>query len=363
MGHGSISSAKTAELSLHLAGGTATDARRLRRVLGSPRRWWRLSADAWRRAGLTPRLTSALADERRREGARSARARARALGVRLVHHHEVGYPPALREVTRAPLCLWVAGRWPPPPEAVALVGARAATPYGRSTAHGLGGLAAEHGVAVVSGLARGIDRWALEGCLEAGGWPVAVVGSGIDVPYPREHATLQAEVARVGTVLAEVPPGSPPRAHHFPSRNRVIAALARLVVVVEADLRSGSLITARHALELGREVAAVPGRIDVPQSRGTLRLLADGAHLVTDLDGWGETLRDLVAGPACEPPRARDGPLARRVLSRLHEGGRSVAELSRALGTGEEALRPVLFTLQLEGRVRPEGDERYALRA
>lgn len=362
MSHRGASSWKTAELSLHLAGGTAAEARRLRRAFGGPHRWWQLPADAWRRAGLTGRLAEALAEQRRREGARAACARATDLGVRVVFHHEAAYPPILREVTRAPLCLWVQGRWPPPSRAVALVGARAATPYGRATAHALGALAADQDVAVVSGLARGIDRWALEGCLEAGGWPIAVVGSGIDVPYPREHAALQAEIAGAGTVLAEVPPGAPPLARHFPSRNRVIAALCRLVVVVEADLRSGSLITARHALDLGREVAAVPGRVDVPQARGALRLIEDGARLVTDLDAWGGTLSEIVAAPAREDDRPRDGPLARRVLSRLGEGAHDVDALARALAADAASLRATLFTLQLQGRVRREGAEGYALR-
>lgn len=161
--------------------------------------------------------------------------------------------------------------------AVGIVGARKCSPYGIRTAESLGFQLAKLGLLVVSGLARGVDTAAVQGALQAGGPAAAVLGCGLDVVYPPENRALYEDVAENGLLLSEYPPGTRPLAHHFPVRNRIISGLSLGVVVVEGRAASGALITARHALEQGRDVFAVPGNIDSPMSVGPNRLLRDGA--------------------------------------------------------------------------------------
>lgn len=166
---------------------------------------------------------------------------------------------------------------------VAIVGSRRATAYGRRTAEELAGALARAGVVVVSGLALGIDGAAHRGCLAAGGPTVAVLGSGPDVLSPSSHAGLGRQILRTGLIVSEFLPGDPPLAHHFPRRNRILAALADAVVVVEAAARSGALITVGHALDLGRDVFAVPGLLGAPSSQGSNALIRDGAGMITSV--------------------------------------------------------------------------------
>ena len=166
--------------------------------------------------------------------------------------------------------------------AVAVVGTRRCTPYGETAAEKLGYGLAAGGAAVISGLARGIDAAAARGALRAGGITVGVVGNGLDVHYPRESRYLYEDVAAAGVLLSEYPPGTEPAPAHFPVRNRILSGLSNAVLVVEAPEKSGALITAATALEQGRDVFAVPGPIDAPDSVGCNRLIRDGAGLVTD---------------------------------------------------------------------------------
>lgn len=166
---------------------------------------------------------------------------------------------------------------------VAIVGTRSATSYGERIAHDLAATLARAGACVVSGLARGIDAAAHRGALDAEGATVAVLGTGVEVSYPRAHARLQSTIAERGLLVSELAPGHPAHAGSFPRRNRIIAALASVTVVVEAGVRSGALITATQALEMGRTVAAVPGPIDLPQARGSNELLRDGAALIASV--------------------------------------------------------------------------------
>jgi DNA processing protein len=212
------------------------------------------------------------------------------------------------------------------------VGARRCTAYGRRLARRFGAALARGGAVVVGGLARGIDSAAHRGALEAGGATIAVLGSGLDRVYPPEHDGLAAAIAEEGAVISEFPLGAPPRRHHFPRRNRIIAGLAYGVVVVEAALRSGSLITAMLALEAGREVFALPGPVDSDLSRGTHRLLREGASLVEEP---AEILEDLGLGPdetETARPREPDDPTARRILAAIpHDRSRLVDELVQEL--------------------------------
>ena len=174
--------------------------------------------------------------------------------------------------------------------AVAIVGSRAASPYGLAVADRLASDLASRGIVIVSGLARGVDSAAHRGALAGGGATLAVLGSGADIIYPGEHASLAREIERSGLVMSELAPGTPPRPRFFPLRNRIISGLSRAVVVIEAGEKSGSLITARSALEQGRDVLAVPGNVLSGRNRGAHALLRDGAKIVESADDILEEL-------------------------------------------------------------------------
>ena len=192
------------------------------------------------------------------------------------------YPDRLRNIYDPPVLLYGRGRMPLFDEeaAVSVVGTRTCTPYGISAAEALGYQLAKEGAVVVSGLAKGIDGASHRGALRAGGFTAAVLGGGVDVVYPAENRRLYEDIAATGVLLSEYPPGTEPMGSHFPVRNRILSGLSLAVLVVEAPERSGALITANTALEQGRDVFAVPGPIDAPNSRGSNRLIRDGAGLV-----------------------------------------------------------------------------------
>ncbi|TLY26283.1 MAG: DNA-protecting protein DprA [Nitrospirae bacterium] len=215
------------------------------------------------------------------------------------------YPAWLRAIHDPPAVLYCDGSVEPGDrQAVAIVGARKATPYGLRVTETLASELSGLGFTIVSGFARGIDAAAHRAALEAGGRTIAVLGCGLDVDYPPGHAPLRAEIAAGGAVLTEFVPGTPPYATNFPRRNRIISGLALGVVVVEATEESGSLITARLALEQGREVFAVPGPLDAPTSRGPHGLIKQGAKLVETVDDVVEELLPQVERPLLRPVRA-----------------------------------------------------------
>jgi len=244
---------------------------------------------------------------------------ASALGIRALGITEPGYPPALAAIPDPPPVLWVLGSMDAADaRLVAIVGSRAASSYGLAVAERLGEGLARAGVTVVSGMARGCDAAAHAGALAASGRTLAVLGSGADVVYPAEHRLLYQRIAAAGAVVTEWAPGTPPRAGHFPLRNRIISGLCRATVVVEASDKSGSLITAACALEQGRDVMAVPGPVVGERHRGSHALLRDGARLVASAE---DILEEL--GWA-------NGPVAARV-----EGGR-LDPLLTLMGAGED---------------------------
>ena len=199
---------------------------------------------------------------------------------------DAAYPARLCEIYNAPLLLYGKGALPlfDDEAAVTVVGTRDRTPYGVQVAEELGYELAKRGAVVVSGLAKGIDAAAHRGALRAGGFTAAILGCGVDVVYPAENRRLYEDILATGVILSEYPPGTRPEGWHFPERNRIMSGLSLATVVVEADRDSGALITARAALEQGRDVFAVPGPIHAPQSRGCNELIRDGAGLVTC--GW-----------------------------------------------------------------------------
>jgi DNA processing protein len=258
----------------------------------------------------------------------------------------------------------VRGRWPLPERPrVAIVGSRTPSPYGEAVAEQLANDLARAGVIIVSGLARGVDAAAHEGCLEAGGHTVAVLGTGVDVIYPASNTGLARRILEGGgTLVSQFPDGTTPQRHNFPRRNWTMAQLAALVIVVEAGEASGALITAEAALALGKDVMAVPGSVFSPLSVGCHQLLRDGAGLVQNardvLSQLGcsvEVLDDPLRPPARlglgPPSGGRDGIL--RHLSDVLP--LSAAELSRKLGLPFAEVLGRLTALELEGRVKRQG--------
>jgi len=283
---------------------TARAGMRLLETFGGPAGIFAATPRDWAaRARLTPPACQRLlaAGGRDLDG---DRARLERLGIAVIGVTEAAYPARLRAIPDPPCALFVKGALlSDDARAIAIVGSRRASPYGRHVAAELAAGLAGRGFTVVSGMALGADAAAHEGCLRAGGRTLAVLGAGVDVIYPPEHTALYARIAAAGAIISEFSPGTPPSRHSFPQRNRVISGLALGVVVVEAPENSGALITAEHAMEQGREVFAVPGSVNSAQSRGTHRLLRDGAKLVESVDDILEELQlQLPAPRAVTPP-------------------------------------------------------------
>ena len=307
---------------------------------------------------LVPRTPAGAGIRRRIErfDPEAARLEVAAAELAPVCRHDETYPAPLADLAGPPAVLFVRGserlaRLLDGP-AVAIVGARRASAYGLEVARGLARGLSAAGVAVVSGMALGVDSAAHEGALEAGARTVAVLGSGADVAYPATKRALHARLGEEAVVLSELPPGFRARRWTFPARNRTIAALAAVTVVVEAAERSGALITARIARDLGRDVAAVPGRITSPLAAGPNALLRDGAHLV---DGPQPVL-DLLFGAGARgaaTPAAEVGlaPHLAAILERVREGADTIAALTAA-GTPAADAMAALGELELRGLVR-----------
>ena len=297
--------------------------------------------------------------ERDRVFARSLRAEdieaaSRACGSRFVVWSSPEYPAQLREIHDPPPALFVIGRMPTDvTSAVAVVGARRCTALGREAAHEIGRGLGLAGVTVVSGAARGIDAAAHEGALGVAGSTLAVLGSGLDVAYPFDGRSLLRRIAREGALISEYPPGVPPSQHHFPARNRIVAGLCRATVVVEGAERSGSMITAEHAMEFGRDVFAVAGAANSPLSHTPLQLIREGATLIRGAD---DLLEDL--GLELDVDRIERhvelGPAERRILAEVIEPSLP-DRLALALGLPVPEVVGTLMRLELRGFVRNVG--------
>lgn len=357
--------------------GRAT-ARRLLAAFGSAEAIWQQPPPRWREV-VTVQQASRLAQEP--EGLAEQLARtalwlrtpgntgATVLAHTLLPLGHPQYPQSLLDTEDPPLMLYVQGEarwlgsapvWFPYPASLAIVGSRSPSPQGAQNARSLAQALAEAGLCIVSGLAQGIDAAAHAGALRAAAASpsrpatIAVVGTGLDQVYPRQHALLAAEIALHGLLVSEYPLGSPPLAQHFPQRNRIISGLAQGTLVVEAALKSGSLITARLASEQGREVFAIPGSIHAPQSRGCHALLRQGAKLVETASDVLEELQ----GVKQQPPAPSGTPTPISVsetqdplLAALGHDPQSLDSLIERTGLGAAELQARLLDLELEGEV------------
>ena len=290
------------------------------------------------------------------------------LNARFVVPGERGYPPFLRHVHGAPPVLCVAGNHDlADGDCVGIVGARNASALGLKLTRMIAGTLAANHIVVASGLARGIDTAAHEASLQQG--TAAVLAGGIDHIYPPENARLHAAIAERGLLITEMPPGTVPKAEHFPRRNRIISGMSRAVIVVEAALRSGSLITARFAAEQGRDVFAVPGSPLDPRAEGCNRLIKDGAQILTSIDDVMEAL-NTVAPPRADiflepPPSAPYTETSENdrehLLSFLSPHETHIDDLIRESRLAPEAVTALLLELELAGRIIRARGGRVAL--
>jgi DNA processing protein len=330
-----------------------------------PPSWWRQIAERLRAGWAPGDLLEAVAAGRPDTTAADLRARAaRALadaeliGAAAIPWNDVDYPPLLSAIADPPTVLWARGSLHAlTAPAVAIVGSRAGSPYALAVAERLAADLATRGVVVVSGLARGVDAAAHTGALSAGGASIGVLGCGLDIVYPAEHRALARELQRTGALLSELVPGTPPLAHFFPLRNRIISGLARAVVVIEAGEKSGSLITARLALEQGRDVLAVPGNVLNGRNRGGHALLRDGAKVVETADDILEELHlpAVCPGSVAQASAATDGLLACLPPGECCDLD-AIVERS---GVAIERVLPRLLDLELRGLIRRAGGGRF----
>lgn len=269
------------------------------------------------------------------------------------------YPEALRHISDPPARLYVRGTLlPQDATAVAIVGARRASEYGKAAARRIAADLAGHGVTIVSGMAIGIDGAAHQGALDAGGRTIAVLGCGPDVAYPKSHALMMREIITSGAVVSEFPPGTPPHAGQFPQRNRIISGMVKGVVVVEGRIKSGSLITADFALEQGREVFAVPGNIFEETSWAPHRLVAQGARLVTAAVDILEEL-GMPLGTARRPPAVSLDDGERVVWEQLTLTPQHIDRIAAVLSQPVAVTSRVLVSLEARGLVSALAGQRY----
>jgi DNA processing protein len=282
-------------------------------------------------------------------------------GIRVLTSEDESYPRRLKEIEHPPPVLFVRGEWLPEDNfAVAIVGTRRITAYGRQIAEQLSAFLASNGITIVSGLARGIDEVAHSAALSAGGRTAAVLGSGVDRIYPHENRALAEKIMRRGVVLSDYPLGTAPEGGNFPPRNRIISGLSMATVVVEAGVTSGALITAEFAAEQGREVFAVPGSVLAPQSKGTNRLIRDGALPLLDADDILQTLNLTRVG---EQRTARKilpaNEVENQVMNALGSEPVHVDDIRNQTGLPVQKVSAALVMMELKGMVRQVGAMQY----
>ena len=334
----------------------------LERHFGTLEAAWDASAGELRAAGLDGATINAILAERPKVSPEAEMEALARHGVRALTWHDEAYPTKLREIDDRPPVLYVRGQLTPADEwAVAVVGTRRATVYGRQAAQEFAAGLARNRVTVVSGLARGIDSIAHRAALEAGGRSIGVLACGLDLVYPPEHLRLAREIAENGALISDYPLGTQPRSEYFPRRNRIMSGISLGVLVVEGDVGSGALITAREALDQNRDVFAVPGSIYSPASRGTNKLVQEGE--AKPVMGVQDVLEELnltmvpvqmemrVTVPADETERL--------LLRHLSNQPTHIDEVRRESGLSIAAVSSALAMLELRGMVRQVGRMNY----
>ncbi len=345
-------------LLLNASGLTSLRQHALLRVLQAPERIFAASAaELTAIEGITPQHVKKLRDAERQTDLAAIKQSMLDAGVHVVTWGGEAYPSRLSETDGAPTLLLVqGGLLQTDDQAIAMVGTRKCTPYGRQIARRLAADLARRGFTIVSGMADGIDGEAHQGALEAGGRTIAVMASGPDITYPRSHRQLRADIANSGAVVTEYAFGTEPLRERFPARNRVISGLALGVIVVEAPMRSGALITARHGAEQGRDVFAVPGNVDSPNSRGCHALIKDGARLVEVaedvVEGLGIMLEAVPVRAASPQQQADLSGDEAAVMKTLSFEPRQVDEIAAEAQLAVATVNATLMMLEMKGIVR-----------
>jgi DNA processing protein len=282
-------------------------------------------------------------------------------GIKILTLQDEDYPRRLKEINQPPPVLYVKGSINVEDEwAVAVVGTRRVTAYGRQVASEIAQFLAQNGITVISGLARGVDAISHQAALKAGGRTVAVLGSGVDVVYPPEHAKLANEITSQGALVSDYPVGTQPDGINFPPRNRIISGLSMATIVVEAGEKSGALITAEFAVEQGKEVFAVPGSILTPQSEGTNRLIEQGARPLLKMSEILDTLK-LEQIPEKQNSRRQFplNPIETKLLSALSQDPIHIDEVCSQAGLPISEVSATLTMLELKGMVSQVGGMNY----
>lgn len=331
-------------------------------AFGSYAAAWRAGGGELANAGLSAELAAAIALAQSRLNPDEAMRALVTQGIALITADEPEFPSELHDIAACPVALYIKGRIAGGLPRLAIVGTRKATPYGREATHQIiRDLAGQTNLAVVSGLAQGIDAEAHRAAIAAGLATIGVLGGGMDRAsfFPPENWNLAEEmIQRGGAVISEYPPGSPALQHHFPARNRIIAGLCSGVLVVEAPERSGALITARFALEQGRDVFAVPGQLFSANAIGAHRLIQNGAKLVTRADDIIDELNLPRRSPNEQAAASLTGEAERTILSLLGEP-KSVDELKTETELATPNIISCLSLLELKGFIRPMGQNRF----
>ncbi|BCY19151.1 MAG: DNA-protecting protein DprA [Chloroflexi bacterium] len=324
---------------------------------------WNAPASQLAEAGLTAKIIENLHQVKKQIDLERILANIQKAGIHILTWKDENYPRRLKEIDQPPPVLYTLGELTVQDEwAAAIVGTRRMTGYGRQVTEELTELLAHHGVTVVSGLARGVDASAHQTALKHGGRTIAVLGSGVDRIYPPEHRKLAAEIAENGAVISDYPPGTPPESNNFPPRNRIISGLSRVVVVIEAGITSGALITSTFAAEQGRDVFALPGSIYANQSKGTNRLIQQGARPLLEPK---DVLDALNIEQVQEYRQARldlpADPREQQIMDALGYEPVHIDDLGHAIGWGMDALTSTLTMMELKGMVRQVGGMNYIL--
>lgn len=330
-------------------------------AFGDVERAWLAPAEALYRVGLDRRSLENLLETRARVDLDREVRRVAAVGAHILTWEDEGYPKLLAEIPDPPPILYVRGELKPEDAwAVAVVGTRRVSTYGREVTRRLVSVLAQSGVTIVSGLARGVDAVAHQTALEVGGRTIAVLGCGIDLVYPPEHRELARRIAAQGALVSEYPLGTQPEPGNFPPRNRIISGLSLGVVITEAGRNSGALITADYAAEQGRDVFAVPGSILSAGCAGTNRLIQDGAKPVLDA---ADILQELNLTMVAEQKEARQAlPTTETealILAHLSAEPVHVDDLTRAVGLPVAQVTSTLALMELKGMVRQVGGMKY----
>ncbi len=330
-------------------------------AFGNAEAAWNASPEALVEVGLSRKIIESFQRVRKGVSLEQIWGRIQSLGVDVLTWDDEGYPRHLKEIDQPPPVLYIRGSLMPEDEwAVAIVGTRRVTSYGRQVAEEVATTLAQSGVTIISGLARGVDSIAQQAALNAGGRTLAVLGNGVDLVYPPENKRLASEIIEHGALVSDYALGTPPDGINFPPRNRIISGLAMSVIIVEAGLTSGALITASFAVEQGRDVFAVPGNINAPQSLGTNRLIRDGAQPLLSPQDVLEALNlTMVTEHRVVRVALPTDPVESRLYKLLSREPMHVDEIRAQANMPIETVSATLAMMELKGMVRQVGGMNY----